>query len=965
MLKDFAKTSPVTFFSLPIIIIGLLILSYFLYSTLLTNQINAKSEYLDRQLDITVDRVYNQVNEFRGEIPFLAEVDNFENVFDQEDEGSKKLRFRLKRLLNRYSRFVDTLYIYDEEQFYLIGHQNKGILEEYGSLDEVELPLQFTHTTKILHISKNKSLAIIPVNWGKKEKVYLGAMINMFNLIKDEAGRQFIGDRGYQIIFSENQGFVEAKRGELAEGNYQLPAFHKKVIVNSLLESKEGTLLHQLRKQGSVFLTVYTPFKLFSERYGLIFSVSEQDFIGPIKNKLLIIFCSFFLIIAIIIVVFIFNLRDISRNNEELAINRDELSKTLAQQNLLLENSDSFTYAYNDKLELVYASNNIQQITGYTSDEWVKDLKGMFTDNPLNEKPLSELFDIPKHYDEKRVFKMEIKHKNGSKRILHFFEKPHFNQGKFELVVGTARDITESYHSRKNLQRALSMLQSQQEASVDGLLVADEEFKVMSCNRRFSDMFSMSRIVEMGDNAKPILDEVLAFSLDREKMKRFNQELRKDPFAEFHEEVNMINGRCYEVFSAPVSSEGTETFGRIWMFRDVTIRKTEIEELKRAKKKAVEGAREKENFLSTMSHEIRTPLNAIVGFTNLLLEDQPREDQIGQLEPLKYSADSLLNLINDILDITKIESGGIDFESTNFDLTALMEKMRTIFQQHADQKNLKLKLDLRSEFPKNLVGDPNRLNQILFNLIGNAVKFTEEGRVEFGAEIKSQNKEGVLVTFEVSDTGIGIAKDKQRQIFESFSQADSDTTRKYGGTGLGLAITKKLLELQGGKIRVESLEGKGSTFYFELFFPFGNEIMDEAVEGEPLKEKLDGMKILLVEDNPFNQKVTEKFLSRWHGVVDTVESGEDALTLIAEKEFDLILMDLQMPQMDGYEAARYIREMDDPRINQIPILAMSADALGDVKEKVEKAGMNAYVSKPFEPKDLLDQLLEFRPTTKA
>ncbi|MCB0480281.1 MAG: response regulator [Flavobacteriales bacterium] len=960
MLKDFAKTSPVTFFSLPIIIIGLLVLSYFLYSTLLTNQINAKSEYLDRQLDITIDRVYQQVNEFRSEIPFLAEVDHFENVFDTQDDGSKKLRFRLKRLMNRYSQFVDTLYIYDTSRFYFIGIEDNGISEEFGDLSDIDLPLQFTNVTKIIHIKGSKSLAIIPVNWGKRKKVYLAALIDVVNLIKYESSSQFIGEKGFKMIFSENMGFVEAERGEKAVGEFLLPQYHKKMIINSLLDSQEGSLLHQLKQQGVVFLTVYSPFRIFDERYGLIFSVSEEDFIGPIKNKLLIIFCSFFLIIAIIIVVFIFNLRDIAKNNDELSQSRDELSKTLTQQSLLLENSDSFTYAYNRARELVYASGNIESITGYTKEEWVSNIDTIVTDHPMNEAPRQDLYAIPKTGEGKRVFRMEIAHKNGQKRILHFFEKPHYTQDKFELVVGTARDITEAYYSRKNLQRALSMLQSQQEASVDGLLVADEDFKIVSHNKRFLDMFSMTGNLELGSDVFEVLHEVASFCDKKETMRNFNGQVTTHPIIDIHDELSMINGRHYEFYTAPVRSTGDEIFGRIWMFRDVTTRKNEIEELKQAKKKADQGAKEKENFLSTMSHEIRTPLNAIVGFTNLLLQEKPREDQIGQLEPLKYSADSLLNLLNDILDINKIESGNIQFEKANFDLRVLLEKAKKIFEVSAVDKNLELTVDVDSQIPKVLVGDYNRLNQVIFNLLSNAIKFTEEGQVRIKAILKDSFENDSLIRFKIIDTGIGIPVEKQDLIFNSFSQADSDTTRKYGGTGLGLAISKQLVDLQGGHLGLESEVGKGSTFYFDLRFEHGEPENEASEAVKKQEEDLDGMHILVVEDNPFNQKVLERFLLNWKAQVSIANSGVLALEKVGAKDIQVVLMDLQMPDMDGYQTASAIRNLDGAYFSKLPIIAMSADTLGEVKSRVEQHGMNDYVSKPFDPSTLLAKLIQYK-----
>ncbi|UTW64271.1 hypothetical protein KFE98_09070 [bacterium SCSIO 12741] len=319
MLKDFAKTSPVTFFALPLLIIGLLVLSYFFYSTLLTNQIEARSTYLKGQLQVTIDGAHRQVDEFRSEIPFLSELDDFGVVFTGEDEASSKLRFRLKRLVNRYNDFIDTLYIYNDSSYYYLGIDSKGtVAEGFGNLIDNQFPLQFTHKTKVIHLEGNRSLAMIPVyKEDAKDRIYLAVVIDVFNLIKLQSDNQYIGDHGFKIIFSENMGFREASRGEKELGEFILQRNQQTKIVNSLLEHKGGSLLHSSLKQPDVMLTVYEPIKLFSDRYGLIFSVSDQDFLKPVKAKLQVIFISFFAIIVTVIVVFIINLRDVSRNASE------------------------------------------------------------------------------------------------------------------------------------------------------------------------------------------------------------------------------------------------------------------------------------------------------------------------------------------------------------------------------------------------------------------------------------------------------------------------------------------------------------------------------------------------------------------------------------------------------------------------------------------------------------------------
>lgn len=385
-----------------------------------------------------------------------------------------------------------------------------------------------------------------------------------------------------------------------------------------------------------------------------------------------------------------------------------------------------------------------------------------------------------------------------------------------------------------------------------------------------------------------------------------------------------------------------------------------ISQLEVTTQELAKSTKAKSEFLATMSHEIRTPMNAILGMTHLLKEDSPRKDQIEPINILDFSGKTLLSLIDDILDFSKIEAGKIEFEKIEFKLDELIDVIIESFRSLAKNKGIDLSASIAKNTPNVLMGDPARLTQILNNLVSNALKFTEDGKVSL--EVSSLKNEDEIITlqFAITDTGIGIEEDRMDTIFNSFTQASENTKRLFGGTGLGLTISKQLTELQGGKISVESEEGKGSTFFVELTFEKSDagEKASKVTEEEGAKS-ISGLKLLLAEDNLVNQKVMIRFFERWNVEMKVVDNGLEVLEALKEQNFDVILMDLQMPEMDGYEASENIRKLDDPYKRKTPIIALTAAALKEVREKVYAAGMNDFVTKPFDPAELERKLFNY------
>ncbi|MDP2385452.1 MAG: two-component regulator propeller domain-containing protein [Bacteroidota bacterium] len=390
---------------------------------------------------------------------------------------------------------------------------------------------------------------------------------------------------------------------------------------------------------------------------------------------------------------------------------------------------------------------------------------------------------------------------------------------------------------------------------------------------------------------------------------------------------------------------------------------TDVTELKQAKETAEQALHIQEQFLANTSHEIRTPMNGVLGMTRQLLETPLNKEQVEYLNAIKESSNNLLHVVNDILDISKIRAGKVVFEKTEFRLTDIFKTLRFTLQYKVEEKNIYLKTVIDEQLPQVLIGDPVRLNQIILNLTGNAIKFTDEGGVTVSANFLHYEKDKIVVQFSIKDTGIGIPEDKLNFVFETFAQAESHTTRKYGGTGLGLSISKSLVQQQGGTIEVKSKINEGSVFYFNLPFGIGNPDWQGSIihphDDFNVETDLSNLNILLVEDNKINQRVALFELHKWNIKTDVANEPKEAFGKLSKNKYDIILMDISMPGMDGIEATRYIRKHMPEPVKSIPIIAMTASALAGEKERCLEAGMDDYISKPFNPSTLYSKIVKW------
>jgi PAS domain S-box-containing protein len=588
---------------------------------------------------------------------------------------------------------------------------------------------------------------------------------------------------------------------------------------------------------------------------------------------------------------------------------------------------------------------------------------------------LEDYFKLNSASDEapfKEKFYSHFNQKNHFKTINHFL----FEDGSSYFVeiigrylddaemVGTIRDITEQYKIDEALKESEERYKLLFDHNPTMYFTIDESNKLLSVNQ-----FSLDYL---GFKLNEVINEnfTLLYPEEEEKKAIRNVELLKHSYSNFWQWEILKKKKNGSVFWAKETGRVAKNKAgkNIYLIisEDISeevenreLIKTKQKELIQAKNAAEAAAKEKQQFASIMSHEIRSPLNAVIGITNLLLLEDPKPEQIEELNTLKFAGENLLMLVNDILDFNKIEAGKLQLEKTVIQLKSLVKNLHNTFQYKANEKNITLRSNVDNDLPETVLGDPTRIAQILTNLLSNAIKFTENGFVELSLRKMKSTEDGfVKVRFEVADSGIGIPKNKHHLIFESFSQANTDTNRKFGGTGLGLTITKKLIQLHKSEIYLQSEEGKGTTFYFDLLFEIDNNItFNESGKNIKTRTKdLVGKKVLLVEDNAFNQLIAVKFLEKWEAKVDVADNGLIALKKIEANSYDLILMDIQMPEMNGIECTHAIRKSNNEKIKNLPIIAFTAAADTET-DKMIAEGMNDSISKPFNPDELFKKIL--------
>lgn len=614
---------------------------------------------------------------------------------------------------------------------------------------------------------------------------------------------------------------------------------------------------------------------------------------------------------------------------------------------------------------ITFVSNNTFRLSGYTPD----DMKGVHitkcmphsfrekvesliaranNDDKLNETIEVQIFTKPRVDIWVGCRLYPIKNDEGDVKELQFMVWDNNSSKQLELDM----KLLEEVRRREQL-----LLQAVVDNNPNLIYIKNRKGEYMLINRKMKEMTGLSLTADANT-----IKEADVFSGNDTRLEAY-RDYDKRVFdngetISLEEAFNHPTGtRHLYVMKFPIRGEDGKVEYVCGVSVDITELKKAEFEMRDAREEALQAKEAQENFLANMSHEIRTPMNGVMGMSNLLLESPLNESQKEYVQSIKESAENLLNIINDLLDFSKIKSGKFHIDSEDFNIADTVRKAIYPLQVKAQEKNLALHCYIDTNVPETVMGDALRLQQMIINLTANAVKFTQDGSITIKLYPVSQDGEDVMLGIDVADTGIGIAAEKLDRVFELYTQSDKNTSRVYGGTGLGLAIVKQLAELQHGTITVTSEVGKGSVFTVHIPYKVKAHAVKKEVKAQEVKNgMLQGLKILIAEDNLINQKVVVYTLKNQGAEVSVAGNGKEAVKALEDNHHHLILMDLQMPEMDGYQATRYIRtEMN----NSIPIIAMTADAMKGESDKCIDAGMQDYISKPFDPKDLFDKILMY------
>ena len=918
-----------------VLMIGML--SYFLYSTLSEHISASTREYLSKEAQLASSDVQREFSNLREDLSYYASRIS-ENDGRLDDN-------RILRLLNKYPIILDTLFLQSQEETI------------YFTFDDSDSLVCSAYVGKIPEGYSSNHLSVSS-NFGDATLV---AKVNLSEFFREVTTPYFASGTKY---FYENGKLFDLNTGRYEEAT-AFPTALLDSIHGDVSQSRWGSYTSPIAipsgggDEPQNALIVQAPFKLhpLPQSFSFVFVEQEKTLISDLYSPYLYLFVALFGVLIFVLFLMWKFFENTHKNKLLLEKNTEEINLLFKQQTMLLQQSNGFVY-YHDKYGKVYkASENVKDVLGHSPEDFVKKVKQLIPQEDLI-KIQAVAMDGLENKKEYIYYEMGLTKADGTVIRTKNFEKLFFDeQGNFTGSIGICTDINEKYLADQELIKSENRLRAVLNSLPDTIYIYNNEGVFLDYYVQHEDLLICPAKEALGGS----ISEIFPYPLNEQIKNTFNKSLHTGKMQAQEIDVIINGGRKY----FEIRFFKLDDMKVISLARDITDQKLWENGLKEAKEAAESANRHKSEFLANMSHEIRTPMNGLLGMVGLLGTTGLNEEQRKYVSIIEDSGASLLAIVNDILDYSKIEAGKLELQLTTFHFRNEIQATIDVFSGMTIEKDIKISLVISEKIPEIVLLDRKKLKQILFNILGNAVKFTPRGGsidVTISGEVIISNN--LMLYFAIKDTGKGIPSTHIEKLTQPFIQVDSSDTREHTGTGLGLAIASKLIELMGGILQIESEENKGSEFSFTIIAPVPEVpyAADLTTEEEAAIDDLHfvnfakdhPMRILLVEDNEINQKFMTIVLNQMGYTPDLAPNGEQAIDMVKAQEYDLIFMDHQMPKMNGAEATRIIRTLDKGK--DVRIIGLSANVLDNSLKELYEGGNDGYLTKPVKIKTIIDTI---------
>lgn len=930
-----------------IIVLLIIFLGIAFFQVLQDNQINSSKENLDRQVELAAKQIEKTFGKFYDDIYFLAS--NLEPfTYRSGDQAILAFEKRARRIFNNHREVMDTLLVHFPDSTVSFHFDNRSnFVREFHGPGE-----------KVSESDQNSISIFYPEN-----EIAVTAKFNLERLVNDSFSNFYMGAYGQKFVFVDSVFWAIDEQKFV--GYQRLDDYSSSEIANQIRDglkgAVEGVFIDDIEERQVEALIHHYPFKLYplDRNFSAVFLLHKQAVTAGIFSAYFYLIAGLLLILVLVIWIMNEAVRNSQEANGTLTKRADEIKELFRRQNLLLHESRGFIYFQDSEGKMTSVGPEVANILGYTEAEFAKNFRSIIS--PKHTTLVQKILEDAKNDKRETVeFEIDFRTKKGKWLRVKIFERLEYDaQGNFRGNVGICTDINEKHLREQELIKSENRLRTVLNSLPDLIFIYDNE-------GRYQDYYvkDPSLLVAPLDGCigKKVSD-LLPADLAQKVQSSIDATFKTRKMQSIEYDVDLAVGK--RIFDARFFLLDDEKLMSI--ARDITGKKLWEKGLEEAKKAAELASIAKSEFLANMSHEIRTPMNGLLGIIGLMEMTELDEVQKEYLQIIKHSGESLLGIIKDILDYSKIESGEMNLNPTVFHFKKEIEKCLRTFSGLVLEKKIEMTYQFESMIPEYVELDREKLNQILNNLIGNAIKFTpQDGKIRINIAGEAILDRNIMLHFEVKDSGIGIPADKIENLTKPFYQVNGSNTRETHGTGLGLAISQKLVELMGGDLQIFSELGEGSTFTFSIFAKIwkkAESLVENSNHSDPesafdLKNmaKKYPMEILLAEDNNTNLKFMNMLMGQLGYSFAVARNGQEAVEQVIEKDFDLILMDIQMPIMDGLVAAKTIRR---DLGKDVTIVGLSAHAFQEDVDKAKNAGMDAYLTKPIQIQELAQVIRRF------